>query len=62
MRSIHEAGVGIIIIEHVMRVITALCHRVVVLNNGRLLASGAPEAILADPAVREAYLGKGFAG
>jgi branched-chain amino acid transport system ATP-binding protein len=62
VRSIHQAGVGIIIIEHVMRVITALCHRVIVLNNGRLLARGEPEAILADPAVREAYLGKGFAG
>lgn len=62
VRRIHAGGIGIVIIEHVMRVITTLCHRVIVLNNGRLLASGAPPSVLADPVVREAYLGKGFAG
>jgi branched-chain amino acid transport system ATP-binding protein len=60
VRRVHAAGVGVVIIEHIMRVITALCHRVVVLNNGSLLAAGTPAAVLADPAVREAYLGKGF--
>lgn len=45
-----------------MRVIRTLCNHVIVLNNGRLLASGASSAVLADPAVREAYLGTGFAG
>jgi branched-chain amino acid transport system ATP-binding protein len=62
IRRVHEGGVGVVIIEHVMRVIRTLCDRVIVLNNGRLLASGAPSAVLADPAVREAYLGKGFTG
>ena len=61
IRNVHEQGISIVIIEHLMRVITSLCHRVVVLNNGRLLAEGAPATVLADQAVREAYLGKGFA-
>ena len=61
VREIHAAGVAVVIVEHVMRIITTLCHRVVVLNNGTLLAAGAPQTVLADPAVREAYLGKGFA-
>ncbi|MGN6768484.1 MAG: ABC transporter ATP-binding protein [Rhizobiaceae bacterium] len=58
--ELHKSGITIIIIEHLMRVITTLCHTVFVLNNGRLLAEGEPKAVLADEAVREAYLGKGF--
>ncbi len=60
LRRIHEAGVTLVIIEHVMRIIANLCSRVVVLNNGAVLATGEPRAVLADPAVKEAYLGKGF--
>jgi branched-chain amino acid transport system ATP-binding protein len=60
VREIHAAGVTVVVIEHVMRIITRLCDHVVVLNNGRLLAEGTPQDALSDPAVREAYLGKGF--
>lgn len=60
LRQIHEAGVTLVIIEHVMRIIANLCSRVVVLNNGMVLATGQPRTVLADPAVKEAYLGKGF--
>jgi len=60
VRELHEAGITIIIIEHLMRVITTLCHTVFVLNNGRVLAEGEPKVVLAVEAVREAYLGKGF--
>ena len=42
-------------------IIASLCQHAVVLNNGRLLSQGAPGVVLRDPAVREAYLGKGFA-
>lgn len=50
-------GVGMILVEHDMAVITELCDRVLVLNEGRCLVEGDPSTILADPLVQEAYLG-----
>jgi branched-chain amino acid transport system ATP-binding protein len=50
-----------VVIEHVMRIIAALCGHAIVLNNGQLLAQASPAVVLRDQAVREAYLGKGFA-
>jgi branched-chain amino acid transport system ATP-binding protein len=61
IRRIRDLGVTIVVVEHVMRIITTLCTHVVVLNEGRVLAHGAPEEVLVRPDVREAYLGKGFA-
>jgi branched-chain amino acid transport system ATP-binding protein len=61
IRRIHAADITIVIIEHVMRIIAELCASVLVLNNGSVLASGHPREVLTDPAVREAYLGKGLA-
>jgi branched-chain amino acid transport system ATP-binding protein len=60
IREVKRAGVTVVIIEHLMRVITSLCDDLIVLNNGKLLAHGSPSVVLADDAVREAYLGKGF--
>jgi branched-chain amino acid transport system ATP-binding protein len=61
VREVHAVGITVVVIEHVMRIIAALCAHAIVLNNGQLLAEASPAVVLRDQAVREAYLGKGFA-
>lgn len=58
MSAIREDGVAAqIVIEHDISFVRNLCDRLVVLNFGTVLASGEPEAVFNDPAVRESYLG-----
>ena len=53
-----EKGISVLMIEHVMAAVMSLCEHVVVLDAGKLIASGAPKEIVQNPAVVEAYLGK----
>jgi branched-chain amino acid transport system ATP-binding protein len=57
IRAIAASGIGVLLIEHDMSLVRAACDRVVVLNFGEVIATGTPDAIVADPAVIEAYLG-----
>jgi branched-chain amino acid transport system ATP-binding protein len=52
-----EAGLTILLIEHVMRAVMALAARVLVLHHGAAIAEGAPEVVVREPAVVESYLG-----
>ena len=52
-----DTGLTILLIEHVMRAVMALSHRVLVLNYGRLIADGKPEEVTRDPEVLACYLG-----
>ena len=59
VRSLNDEGLAIVMVEHVMHAIRSLCGHVVVLNAGRVIAAGTPEAALADPGVVRVYLGEG---
>ena len=61
-RTINAGGVAILLIEHVMRAVMALSRRIVVLDQGQVIASGPPGAIARDPRVVEAYLGEAYGG
>ena len=57
IRRVHERGVAIVLIEHVMQAIASLADRVVVLHHGRKILDDAPEVVFAHEQLAEAYLG-----
>jgi branched-chain amino acid transport system permease protein len=58
IREIRGRGTTILFVEHVMRAVLELSDRVVVLNEGEVIAAGRPGEVMRDPHVVEVYLGK----
>ncbi|MDM0044425.1 branched-chain amino acid ABC transporter ATP-binding protein/permease [Variovorax dokdonensis] len=57
IRRIRDQGATIVFVEHVMRAVMALCDRIVVFEQGQVLAEGAPQEVMQRPEVVAAYLG-----
>ncbi len=62
MIGLKEQGLTQILVEHDMQMITEVCDYVFVMNFGKVIAQGDPTAVVSDPLVQEAYLGKRGSG
>lgn len=57
LRALRQTGKTLLLVEHNLPMVTSLCDEVIVLNAGQVIAHGSPEAVVADPDVKEAFLG-----
>lgn len=60
IRKVHQKGLTLIVVEHVMEVIMNLSNRIAVFDSGELIADGAPEEIVRNERVIKAYLGEEY--
>jgi branched-chain amino acid transport system ATP-binding protein len=60
LRALAGGGTGVLLVDHDVELVFAVCDTVVVLDGGRVVAQGPPEQVRAHPAVRAAYLGAGL--
>jgi len=60
IRYLSERGIGVLITDHNVRETLGICDRAYIVNEGRIIAEGTPEAILRNAHVREVYLGHEF--
>lgn len=57
IRSLHQSGVTIVWIEHIVHALLSVVSRLVVLERGKVIAQGEPRAVMNDPEVKRSYLG-----
>lgn len=55
--AVHAQGITVVLVEHNLEEVMRNCRRLIVLNEGRVIGDGVPQAVMADPIVREAYVG-----
>jgi branched-chain amino acid transport system permease protein len=55
--AVDRTGIGLLVVDHDMRLMARLCDRLVVLDHGSVIATGRPQDVLADPQVAQLYLG-----
>jgi lipopolysaccharide export system ATP-binding protein len=60
IRHLSSRGIGVLITDHNVRETLGICSRAYIVNEGAIIAAGAPEAILENQHVREVYLGEDF--
>jgi lipopolysaccharide export system ATP-binding protein len=60
VRHLKNRGIGVLITDHNVRETLGICDRAYILNEGGVLAQGAPDTLLANPDVRRVYLGETF--
>jgi len=60
IEHLKQRGIGVLITDHNVRETLGICDRAYILNDGSVLAQGAPEAVLHNPDVRRVYLGEAF--
>ncbi|HEB63872.1 MAG TPA: lipopolysaccharide ABC transporter ATP-binding protein, partial [Gammaproteobacteria bacterium] len=57
---LRDKDIGVLITDHNVRETLGICGRAYIMNEGRVIAQGTPEAILGDEQVRRVYLGDSF--
>ena len=55
--ALHARGIGFLIVEHNLPVLSAMVERMIVMDQGAILAQGTPDEVLSNPTVRDAYIG-----
>jgi lipopolysaccharide export system ATP-binding protein len=60
IRHLTNRGIGVLVTDHNVRETLGICGRAYIVNQGTVIAAGSPEQILANPQVREVYLGQDF--
>ncbi|RME25687.1 MAG: LPS export ABC transporter ATP-binding protein [Deltaproteobacteria bacterium] len=60
VRGLAARGLGVLVTDHAVRETLGICHRALILDQGRVVAAGSPAEVAADPHVRARYLGEDF--